>query len=59
MRHDEIRPATLEPTPMPRPTLRQPIVLHLFEQHHRDHRRPIDNPHVGASVRRIIDADAA
>lgn len=57
MRRDEIKPATLEPQDMKWPTLKQPIVLHLFEQHHRDHRRPFDASLVAAAVRRIVDEE--
>lgn len=55
---EEIRPAVTEACEMPRPSLRQPLVLHLVEQKERDHRRPIDIPVIKASVQRLIAEDA-
>lgn len=56
---EDLKLATLEPREMPRPTLRQPLVLHLVEQHERDHRRPIADDRVAASIKRLIEADAS
>lgn len=47
----------VEPKGFAAPSLRQPLVMFLSEQHQRDHRRPFDNRLVAMAVRKIVDEE--